>query len=284
MSIADEPDLSDLAAAYALGALTPDEARRFEAFLATSPEAQREVAEFRETAAVLAMEAGAASPAPDLRDRVLAAIAASRVRPFPADRTAVAPPADAPARAASRGLRGFVWGALAASVAAAIGLGLQVQRLARRVGDRDSVVANQRTTLAKQEATLQEQSERLQRLEGTLASIFAPGTELVQLTANGNPDPRIQLFWDRRRNLAVLHAANLRPAPAGRTYQLWFIQDGKPVPSVTFNVEQSGDATVPQVSVPGDGKLSAAAVTEEPAGGSQQPTSAILLVGAIAKS
>ena len=34
----------DLAAAYALGALPADEARRFEAFLATSPEAQREVA------------------------------------------------------------------------------------------------------------------------------------------------------------------------------------------------------------------------------------------------
>ena len=45
----------DLAAAYALGALSPDEARRFEAFLATSPEAQREVAEYREVAALLAL-------------------------------------------------------------------------------------------------------------------------------------------------------------------------------------------------------------------------------------
>ena len=34
----------DLAAAYALGALAPEEARRFEAFLAGSPETQREVA------------------------------------------------------------------------------------------------------------------------------------------------------------------------------------------------------------------------------------------------
>ena len=44
----------DLAAAYALGALPADEARRFEAVLAASPEAQREVAEYREVAALLA--------------------------------------------------------------------------------------------------------------------------------------------------------------------------------------------------------------------------------------
>ena len=48
----------DLAAAYALGALSPDEAQRFEAFLATSAEAQREVAEYREVAALLALGGG----------------------------------------------------------------------------------------------------------------------------------------------------------------------------------------------------------------------------------
>ncbi len=181
-------------------------------------------------------------------------------------------------------MRGFVWGALAASVVAAIGLGLQAQSLARRLAASDSLVVQQQGTLTKQESALQQQAERLQRLESTLASIFSPGTELVQLTSSGNPDPRIQLFWDRRRNLAVLHAANLKPVPEGRTYQLWFIKDGKPVPSVTFTVEQGGDAIVPQVSVPTDGKLSAAAVTEEPAGGSQQPTSPIILVGPLTNS
>ena len=43
MSHPDWDSPQDLAAAYALGALEPDEARRFEAFLAGSPEAQREV-------------------------------------------------------------------------------------------------------------------------------------------------------------------------------------------------------------------------------------------------
>jgi anti-sigma-K factor RskA len=36
--------------------------------------------------------------------------------------------------------------------------------------------------------------------------------------------------------------------------------------------------------VPSEGRISAAAVTEEPAGGSPQPTTPILLVGTLAKS
>jgi len=82
----------------------------------------------------------------------------------------------------------------------------------------------------------------------------------------------------------VVSASKLKPAPAGRTYQLWFIRDGKPVPSVTFNVAPAGDALVSDVTVPTGGEISAAAITEEPAGGSQQPTTPILLVGAAPKS
>jgi len=60
----DSQDMKDLAAAYALGALDPAEARSFEAFLATSPEAQREVAEFREVATLLATTTSGAGPGP----------------------------------------------------------------------------------------------------------------------------------------------------------------------------------------------------------------------------
>jgi len=289
MSTPDELTQPDLAAAYVLGALTPEEARRFEAYLATSPPAQQEVAELREAAALLAASPRPAErPAGDLRDRVLASVgeASARSEPGAAElgRSPAVPPSTAPRGATSRGIRPIVWGLLAASIVAAIGFGLQSQSLARRLAARDSLVVQQRDTVSRLTQVLEQQSQRLQRLEGTLASIFAPGTELVQLTASGKPEPRIQLFWDRQRNLAVLHGTRLPPPPQGRTYQLWFIQNGKPVPSVTFDVEQGGEATVPQVTVPADGPISAAAVTEEPVGGSQQPTSPPILVGAIPKT
>jgi anti-sigma-K factor RskA len=94
----------------------------------------------------------------------------------------------------------------------------------------------------------------------------------------------MQLFWDRRRHRAVLHGFKLRQVPEGRAYQLWFIKDGAPVPSVTFKPEPDGHVKLEQVVVPEDGTVSAAAVTLEPESGSAQPTSPILLVGQLQKS
>ena len=72
------PDhLRDLAGLYALDALGPEETAEFEAFLETSPETQREVEEFRRTAASLA-SAEATSPSPKLRDAVMAEVDVTR--------------------------------------------------------------------------------------------------------------------------------------------------------------------------------------------------------------
>jgi anti-sigma-K factor RskA len=242
--------MKDLAAAYALGALGPEETREFEAFLATSPEVQREVAEYREVAALLALGEPETRPSADLRQRVLARVGEGKVR-----RIGV-PPA--------------VWGALAASLIAAVGLGAAFLSLKGDLSRLESNLAQQRQELAAREATLN--------------AILEPGVELYQLTASGDPEPGIQLFWDRTRNRAIVHGYRLKPVPAGRAYQLWFIQDGKPVPSVTFKPESTGRARVEQVAVPTGGKVSAAAITVEPEGGSEQPTSPILLVGSLQKS
>jgi len=276
MSTPDESSPRDLAAAYALGALSPEEARAFEAFLATSVEARQEVAELQETAALLALSAPEAQPPAALRARVLDAVAAAKVRPLPARTPALLPaaPRSAP----------LLWGALAASLLAAVGLGVQSWRLAGELVRRDADLAERDSTIARQIRTLADQGQQLATRDSTLASLLSPGVELVQLTASGDPDPRIQLFWDRRHNTAVLHASKLKPVPTGRTYQLWFIKDGKPVPSVTFRVATAGEALVSHVAVPSEGLLSAVAVTEEPEGGSPQPTTPILLVGALPKS
>ena len=259
MSQPEHESLQNLAAAYALDALTPEESGRFEAFLATSADAQRDVAEFREVAALLGL-AGSEPPAgSDLRARLLARLEAEKVREFPAS---------------SRRARGrtspAVWGGLAASLIATVGLGAGLL-LSR--GD-----------LARLEHAVAQRQQQLAAREATLNAILEPGVELYQLTASGDPDPGIQLFWDRQRNRAIVHGYRLKPVPPGRAYQLWFIKDGKPVPSVTFKPESTGHAKVEQVSVPGDGKVSAAAITVEPDSGSLQPTSPILLVGSLEKS
>jgi len=258
MSHPEQASPRDLAAAYALGALGPEETREFEAYLATSPEAQREVAEYREVSALLGLDDIGAGASTDLRGRVLARVAerkTSRIDPR------------------SRG----VWAALAASLIAAVGLGIGVVWLRRELADRDTTVATLGQLLAVRGQDLRDR-------QAILDAILDPSVRLYQLTSSGDPEPGIQLFWNQRRNQALLNASRLKPVPSGRAYQLWFIKDGKPVPSITFVPNPDGSATRTGVPVPRDGIISAAAITVEPQGGSPQPTSPIVLVGPLGKS
>jgi anti-sigma-K factor RskA len=259
MSHPEQESPQDLAAAYALGALSAEEARRFEAYLAGSPEAQRDVAEYREVAALLALAGPEPAPSPELRQRVLA-----RGR------------APAPRPAAGRPPRTSPWLALAAALVAVVGLGFGYAQL--------TTVRDLRRELAQLGQRLERTSDQLRTREATLNSILEPGVQLFQLTASGDPDPLIQLFWDQQRNRAVLHGFRLDSVPRGRAYQLWFIKDGAPVPSVTFRPEPTGHVLVEGIEVPADGEMSAAALTVEPETGSLQPTSPIRMVGPLKRA
>jgi len=257
----DSQDMKDLAAAYALGALDPAEARSFEAFLATSPEARREVAEFREVATLLATttEGGGPGPSSDLGDRVLARVAKEKVLPLP------------PAAARPK----WIPWAAAAAVLLAVGFGLQSITLRRQVAERDKAIAELRRDFGTTQA-------QLAAREATLNAILEPDVRLTTLTSTSTPAPVIQLFMNPKKRVALIHAFNLQPTESGRVYQLWFIpKGGKPIPSVTFNAEPTGHAMVEQVAIPEAPNLAVAAVTNEPAGGSPQPTTQPILVGAI---
>lgn len=253
MSHPEQDSPQDLAAAYALGALTPEEARRYEAFLVGSPEAQREVADYRDVAALLALGDSGAAPPAELRRRVLDRVRTER------QREVLRPP-----RA--------LWIALAASLVATVGLGFAVGSMREQLHSLRAALADSRVQLAESRARLAER-------EATLNSLFEPGVQLIQLTASGDPDPGIQLFYDRERHRALVHGFRLAAVPQGQAYQLWFIKDGAPVPSVTFTPEPDGHVKVEGIPVPADGPLSAAAVTVEPESGSAQPTSPIVMVG-----
>ncbi|MFL5514056.1 MAG: anti-sigma factor domain-containing protein [Gemmatimonadales bacterium] len=257
MSQPEQESVRDLAAAYALGALGTDDLREFERLLAGSADLQRDVAEYREVAALLGLGESGTGPPADLRVRVLA--------------TAKAPGAGVTALP-RRKRSPVAWAALAAGIAA-IALGAAVLSLRGDLRERDMALAQRDSTVAVQQ---QQVAER----QALLETVLDPEVRLYQLTASGDPNPGIQLFWNQRRNQALVNAYRLKPIPAGRAYQLWFIRDGKPVPSVTFS-PKNGAATVSGIKVPSGGKISAAAITVEPSSGSAQPTSPIILSGPI---
>lgn len=251
-------ELRDQAPAYVLGGLSADEARAFEAAMARDPELRREVAEFREVAALLATRESAA-PGPGLKQRLMERVGAAKSVDLDERR-------GAKRRSAGSTLLGL---GLAASVVVAGALGLQVQRLRSDLAGRDSVLAVR--------------AARVTELERQRNAIFEPGVDLTLLTRPGDRPPGIQIFRDRDRRRLMLHAFRLTQAAPGRAYQLWLLpRGGQPIPSHVFNADADGHYLAEDISLPDTITIEGYALTEEPAGGSPQPTTPILLVGRIA--
>jgi len=118
-----ESEIHDLAAAYALDALDPEDRWTYERHLDTCDRCREEVAALRESAGELAYAAGGPSPRPELRDRILAA---ARAEP----RTASVVPLR------RRWLFPATAVAAAAAACAAVGLGLWANSLRGDAGQR----------------------------------------------------------------------------------------------------------------------------------------------------
>jgi len=256
-------------APYALGALDERERASFEAHLATCDVCASEVRELREVAGLLATAAAHVSPPPALRDRILAE--ARQVRPMA---TATAPernvapqPQAAPAKGVERprGRGGILpWLLAAAAGIAAVVIGQQFR------GERDARVAMERA-LETSRLAMDSAAATLRGRDSLIALLVSPDVQAVSVSGTG-PAPSAKYFLDRRTNRIVIAANALPPAAPGRTYQLWGIETGRPPVSLgTFNTDTSG-RVLASLAVPSGLRVAVTAVTEEPAGGSPQPT------------
>lgn len=257
MTGSDPASLRELAAAYALGSLDPDAARLVESMLRESPDLAREVAEYREVAALLARGQPAAQPDPALRARVLERVARERRK--------AAPRPTMPPRRWSVGL---AWAAAAMGVAAAAIFALEARSRSREA------------TLLR--ATLEQALDTLAARDRLLETLLSPATVSFTLTGQrAAPQPSVAMFWNREQNVWALHATALSPTPAGRAYQLWFLRGAEAIPAGTFETSAEGQAVVVGTGPPDPRSMTATAVTQEPAGGSPQPTSTPILVGTV---
>jgi anti-sigma-K factor RskA len=265
-------ELFELAAGYALGATSEEETAAVEAALPESPELRAEVASFRDVMVMLA-ESRAVRPSADLRDRLV-----TRVRETPQAVTSAGIATVVPITAAPsvrRAARPWGWAlGVAATLLLAAGLGLENLRLHR--------------TLESQGAQIAQLAEKADRRERQLDAVLEAEKDLYvaqMKSADTLAGPGIQFFWNAKQGRAILHAFRLRPAPAGRAYQLWLIQDGKPVSATVFNSDPDGHALVENIDVPRTPNgVTQVLLTEEPAGGSPLPTTKPFVGGALAKT
>ncbi len=245
----------ETAAAYALDALDAPERAEFESLLAHSNEAQQDVAELREVVSLLAYAAPPMAPPASLRARILSD--AERVRPI--DSTRRAPNASVVRRSA-------VYMLLAASIVGIVVVGSRYTR------ERDA-----RLSLA---STADSLRQVLASRDVVINALLAPEVATVKLSSTDRP-PSARMYWNRTTGQVILAAFQLPPAREGRTYQLWGIaKGGAPVSLGTFNTLPTGEGRHVVVA-PSGLTISVGAVTEEPAGGSPQPTTTPFLVGQV---
>ena len=100
---------------------------------------------------------------------------------------------------------------------------------------------------------------------------------------SSTPQARGKIFWDETAQVWHLEVENLPRAPVNRDYQLWAVPAaGSPVSAVVFNTDASGAAMIELPAPMVAGLVKLAAVTEEPSGGSPQPTTtAFNLLGTV---
>ena len=234
-------DMHKLTGAYALDAVDDIERARFEQHLAECDDCRAEVAELRETAALLTEATAVEAPA-SLRTSVLAGI--SQVRPLPPEVPPTVTPIDIRSQR-SAGRRAWMPFLVAAALALVVGIGAAVMQPWGNPGNPDNV-------------------SDLSAAEQVLG---APDAEqvFVDLGESG----RATVVRSKAENRAVIETEDMVAAPAGKVYELWLMTpQGKFVPAGLM--PDRADQTIVLEGAAADAR--AVGITIEPDGGSARPT------------
>lgn len=256
MSRAKFEDLKD---AYALGALTPSEEQEFEAYMRENPELQPEVDELSGIVSLLALSPADREPPKTLRKNLLKTIESEAGSASGTERR----------RRRSRGFGGVLAslpGYLRVGPVALGAAGLLVVGLFSW----NVLLQGQLETLRGDNSSLQAQVEDL----GTSDNDSGATNRVLAMDAQGNMSgvqAEVLSYEDGR---AVLVADNMPDISEGETFQIWVVSDGEASPSGLFEQREASDGSPVAAYV--DHSLEGAdaiAVTVEPEGGSEQPTS-----------
>ncbi|AJW79900.1 anti-sigma factor domain-containing protein [Clavibacter michiganensis] len=274
-----DDDIRMLTAAYALGAVDAEEAAEIEALLERDPALRAEVEELRATAADLAWTTEPVDPSPRLKIDLMAmldatpqlpplaapsAVTDDRRRPAPVTQLrpvasadavpgASAPSSSAPrerlgsasARASERWFRrpGALIGVAAAAVVLVVG-GVVVGTNVGGPGTSQTPVAS-----------AYEQVTTASDVVIDKRDVVGGGTATVYFSAS------------EAKTAVVLNDAS--PLPEGRVLQMWYVGASGPVSAGVMSASDGAGHAVLQGSyTPGD----TVAITVEPEGGSEQPT------------
>ena len=274
MSSTDQ--FGELLQAYALGALDGPEREALEAHLAAGcPECAAELAEARWVVSQLAYAAPEAAPSDMLRGRLMQIVRAEAAQ----GRDAIAAPA-----AAKSAVPFWMWAAVAALLLVSFYSfwnARQLQEQIRDVNERATVQLRSREKIEQELAAARQEAAQVKREADILADPSSVKIAMATTAADSGP---LQANWNPRLGLVV--SGSKIPQPGGsRVLQLWIIPKtagAKPVPVQVERPNENG-TFVMVVANPPEAltNAKALAVSEEPAGGSPQPTTTPKWVGGV---
>ena len=284
----------------ALGMVPAAEAARMMAIVNSSEKLRSELASLRGTANVLTLAAPTAPMAADrksaLRDRLMARAIASltsdatgatetreplatppstpalKLEPRESRHTPIIREVQVPARLSLvQRLSPVI--ALAAAAGFVVSL-LQLQEMRQQRYDVEAAL-RVATASAAQITT------KLAVSDSLIAAMSGANVRVVNMVSTLKQAPGAKMFWDQLANRWTLITHDLPSVKQGRTYQLWLVTaKAEKISAGTFNTDARGRAVVQATYPLSEADLAAIAITEEPEGGSAQPTGTILVAGA----
>jgi anti-sigma-K factor RskA len=242
---------------YALGVVEGEERAEMEAHLARRcPECTAGVEKARWVIAQLAHASPEAAPPGSLKDKILVAAEAS-------GKAAYRSTAPAPSRV------GFPVWAWAAAAALALLTGYSIRQMENQSAQLASLRQQMRMAML-QNKTLQDQLEVNRQIAFVMMS---PDSMPLKLMPKDKNMPMVHAYLHPHMGVAVT-AEQMPAMPAARTLQLWSVsKSGKPMSVAIFHPDSQGQIAVIAPVPMAMNEIAALAVTEEPAGGSPQPTS-----------
>jgi len=279
--------------ALALDALDAAERGAVMAHVATCAICQSELAALENTVGELAYAAMPIPMSPAQRDRIRARLMAratadrtsdaplSGVTPLRVESGSAPPSADvAPLRPytpARRPVGPAAWMAMAASLVAILGVGLFLKASRERDAVRASLATVQAASGA-QVAALDSLRDAVTSRDRMIANLTGPQVAVMTLTSTMPTAPTARMFWDQQHDAWTFVAHHIPMPKAGRTYQMWLVTPTAKISAGTFMPNPDGEVMMHATYAMPKDSLAAVAVTDEPMGGSAQPTTTPIML------